>query len=57
MKEVINMYNRGRMGGFGLGIGGACVCPNCGYRTPHQRGTPCFDMACPNCNEPLTRAR
>lgn len=48
---------RGRMGGFGMGPAGECVCPQCGTRLPHQRGVPCFQMKCPNCGAPLTRAR
>ena len=48
---------RGRMGGFGLGPGGECVCPNCGYRVPHQRGVPCYTIKCPKCGTPMTRLR
>lgn len=48
---------QGRMGGFGMGPGGECICPQCGTRVPHQRGVPCFKMSCPNCGAPLTRAR
>ena len=47
---------RGRMGGFGLGPGGECVCPNCGTKIPHQRGIPCFRQMCPKCGTPMTRA-
>jgi hypothetical protein len=32
-----------------------CVCPNCNYKEPHQRGIPCFSIICPNCNIPLVR--
>lgn len=46
---------RGRMGGFGLGPGGSCVCPKCGYATSHQRGIPCFQIKCPRCGTPMTR--
>ncbi len=46
----------GRMGGRGLGPAGECVCPQCGERTPHQRGIPCFEQKCPKCNAPMTRA-
>ncbi|HDH45077.1 MAG TPA: hypothetical protein ENG66_06790 [Thermococcus sp.] len=48
---------RGRMGGFGLGPGGVCVCPNCGYTVPHQRGIPCYQMRCPKCGSPMVRGR
>jgi len=47
---------RGRMGGFGLGPGGFCICPNCGEKIPHQRGIPCYTVKCPNCGAPMTRA-
>ena len=46
---------RGRMGGFGLGPGGECVCTNCGHTVPHQRGVPCYQMKCPKCGSPMTR--
>ncbi len=49
---------RGRQsGGFGLGPGGDCVCPNCGTRTPHQRGIPCYEQKCPKCGSLMTRTR
>ncbi len=47
---------RGRMGGRGLGPDGDCVCPQCGQRSPHQRGIPCFEQKCPKCGIPMTRA-
>ncbi len=31
---------QGMGGGRGLGLGGECVCPNCGEKVPHERGTP-----------------
>jgi hypothetical protein len=46
---------RGRMGGQSLGVGGECVCPNCGHRVAHQRGTPCYQIRCPNCGSPMAR--
>jgi len=48
---------RGRMGGFALGPGGACVCPSCGKTVPHQRGVPCNQLTCPSCGARMTRAR
>ncbi|MCD6092942.1 MAG: DUF134 domain-containing protein [Candidatus Aenigmarchaeota archaeon] len=51
------MVGRGRMGGFGLGPSGECVCPSCGYRMAHQRGVPCFQCKCPKCGTLMTRAR
>ena len=48
---------RGRMGGFAAGPGGSCVCPNCGYHTPHVIGTPCYQQTCPKCGSRMTRGR
>ena len=49
---------RGRQsGGFGLGPDGECVCPQCGEKTPHQRGVPCYELRCPRCGQFMTRAR
>jgi len=50
---------RGRMGGFGLGPSGECVCtnPKCGYLVPHSTGVPCYQMKCPKCGSPMTRSR
>ncbi len=50
------MPNGRRMqGGFGLGPGGQCVCPKCGYTKPHSRGNPCFNESCPKCGSKMTR--
>jgi hypothetical protein len=48
---------RGRMGGNrpGAGPGGNCVCPGCGTKVSHSRGTPCFGMTCPKCGANMTR--
>ena len=47
---------RGRMGGpFAAGPGGECVCPNCGYREPQIRGSPCMNKKCPKCGTKMTR--
>lgn len=45
----------GRMGGFAAGLGGSCVCPRCGYSTPHVIGTPCYQQTCPKCGSRMTR--
>ena len=47
---------RGRMGGFAAGPRGSCVCPRCGYSTPHVIGTPCYQQTCPKCGSKMTRA-
>ncbi len=48
---------RGRMGGFGIGPSGECVCPKCGHRMAHGRGVPCYEQVCPKCGTKMTRAR
>ena len=39
----------------GSGPGGNCVCPSCGYTTPHSRLKPCNERKCPKCGTTLTR--
>ena len=39
----------------GKGPGGWCVCPKCGYKIPHQLGTPCSTIQCQNCKINLER--
>ena len=31
------------------------VCPECGKEVPHQRGTPCYEMECPECGASMRR--
>jgi len=47
----------GRMGGTrpGAGPGGNCVCPRCGTKVPHQKGTPCYNLNCPKCGTKMVR--
>jgi hypothetical protein len=37
----------------GLGAVGECVCPNGGYRTTHQAGSPCHEIQFPSCGAPM----
>jgi len=53
----VALARRGRMGGFGLGPGGECVCPRCGYTLSHIRGKPSYTVKCPRCGSAMTRAR
>jgi predicted RNA-binding Zn-ribbon protein involved in translation (DUF1610 family) len=39
----------------GAGPGGECVCPNCGARTIHRVGTPCYNLICPKCGKKMAR--
>lgn len=39
----------------GRGPDGNCVCPKCGYRVSHEKGTPCGTLKCPTCNVNLER--
>jgi len=32
-----------------------CICPSCGYETPHRFGCPCKDEICPSCGNHLVR--
>lgn len=34
---------------------GWCVCPQCGHRMQHPRGTPCSTLKCPACNEDMRK--
>lgn len=47
----------GRMRGnrAGAGPGGDCICPSCGARMPHQIGTPCYNLSCPECGTKMVR--
>lgn len=38
-----------------MGPGGNCVCPHCGGRPPHRRGTPCQNERCPECGAKMLR--
>ena len=48
---------QGRQGGLSAGPGGQCICPRCGKALPHQQGTPCYQVVCPDCELPMMRER
>jgi hypothetical protein len=37
------------------GPGGNCQCPNCGEKTVHERGVPCYGQQCPKCGKAMVR--
>lgn len=44
-----------QQGGTGAGVGGNCVCPQCGAILAHQQGQPCFEVKCPKCGAQMIR--
>ena len=38
-----------------MGPGGFCVCPKCGEKTPHFKGTRCIELRCPKCKTKMVR--
>jgi predicted Fe-Mo cluster-binding NifX family protein len=32
-----------------------CICPECGFQHPHERGIPCYQVNCPRCGQRLVR--
>ncbi len=49
---------RGRQDSGGPGVAAAndvCICPQCGYQEPHQRGVPCMNKTCAKCGAAMTR--
>ena len=49
-KEVTGQGRR-----MGMGAGGNCICPKCGYKVAHQPGKPCREMQCPTCGITMQR--
>lgn len=57
IRDDLKMAGRGRLSGAKAGAGpsGFCVCPECGYRVRHTRGSPCMNRTCRKCGSSLTR--
>jgi len=36
-------------------VDGYCICPRCGAKVPHVRGTACYTTPCPRCGTPMVR--
>ena len=47
---------RGQVSSSGGQVGN-CVCPNCGEKVLHQRGTPCNEHQCPSCGTRMFKDR
>jgi hypothetical protein len=48
----IEKNRTGRMPG---GPGGFCICPQCGMKIRHERGVPCTQIYCPQCDLPMAK--
>lgn len=46
---------KGRNAKASGGPGGICICPQCGFKTPHQPGVPCIQVICERCGSPMNR--
>lgn len=46
---------QGRNKGGALGLGGHCVCANCGEKIPHQQGVKCTTIKCTKCGKTMIR--
>ena len=57
VQSTINNHDRERSGGIRLDPGGACICPICGFRIPHELGVPCYNKNCPRCGMIMTIAK
>jgi hypothetical protein len=54
-KSGVGSGSAAGIGGRRGGPGGSCVCPSCGQKEPHLRGTPCIDMHCSKCGHAMVR--
>ena len=52
---LIPMPRPARGGGSGEGLGGECICPQCGHTESHATGDPCTEKECPKCGAAMIR--
>jgi hypothetical protein len=46
---------RGRNNGGAFGVGGFCICAQCGTKTAHKSGVKCTTLKCPKCGHVMVR--
>jgi predicted Fe-Mo cluster-binding NifX family protein len=49
------LNRRPRAAQAGAAAGKICLCPDCGFQHPHERGLPCYQVTCPRCGRQLVR--
>jgi hypothetical protein len=50
-------YDQSQRSGFGPGLDEECICPICGFKIPHEAGTPCYYKSCPKFGMMMTTAK
>lgn len=55
-EKILTLLEKQGQGTGREGTGGTstCVCPECGYEEEHDRGVPCNQKKCPECDVSLT---
>ena len=60
MQEIQNQSqdrNNNRGDDLESKYGGECVCPNCGFKIPHEKGTLCYNKVCQKCGIMMTNMK
>lgn len=63
MISIIIIVRRKKLNGLGRNAGnkagsgpaGNCICPNCGHKVKHTRGSPCYNRKCPKCGTDMIK--